>query len=240
MNVSVSPSLGRVFEDRFETLAAITDTPGKLSRLYLTPAFRQACDQVALWMREAGMTAWIDAVGNVVGRYEGSEPGQPTFLLGSHIDTIIDAGKYDGILGVLAAMTAVHALHDAGLRLPFAIEVYAFANEEGIRFPTNLTGSRAVAGTFDPATFDVKDAEGVSLFEALQSFGSDPEGWPNVSRCGDDLIGYLELHIEQGPVLEAENLPLGIVSAINGGCRYTVDAEGRGGSCRNRSHDASP
>lgn len=229
MNVSVPPSLGRTLEDRFETLAAMTDTPGRLSRLYLSLAFRQACDQVALWMEMAGMTARIDPVGNVIGRYEGSAPEQPTLLLGSHIDTIIDAGKYDGMLGVLAAIAAVQALNDADMRLPFAIEVYAFANEEGVRFPANLTGSRAVAGAFDPATLEAKDEDGVSLGQALRSFGGDPEAWPSAARAAGDLIGYLELHIEQGPVLEAEALPLGIVTAINGGCRSTVQVTGEAG-----------
>ena len=141
MIASVHPSLGRVLDERFAALAALTDKPGELNRLYLSPAFREACDQVAVWMKEAGMTAWVDAVGNVVGRYEGQRPDLPTLLLGSHIDTVRDAGKYDGTLGVLAAIACVQALHDNGTRLPFAIEVYVFGNEEGVRFPTILTGS---------------------------------------------------------------------------------------------------
>jgi len=220
---------GQVLNNRLEVLASITDTPGQLTRLYLSPAFRAAADQVVLWMKEAGMTARIDAVGNVVGRYEGERPGLPTFLLGSHIDTVRDAGKYDGTLGVLSAIACVQALKDADKRLPFAIEVYAFANEEGVRFPANLTGSRAVAGTFDPVTLDAKDTDGVSVSEALHAFGGSPENWPDVARRSDDLIGYLELHIEQGPVLETEDLPLGIVTAINGGRRYRVQVTGEAG-----------
>ena len=175
------------------------------------------------------MTAWIDAVGNVVGRYEGARPDLPTLLLGSHIDTVRDAGKYDGTLGVLAAIACVQALHDSGTRLPFAIEVYVFGNEEGVRFPTILTGSRAVAGTLDPATLEAKDADGVSVREALIAIGCDPDAWPEASRGRENLLGFLELHIEQGPVLEAENLPVGVVTAINGACRYRVQVTGEAG-----------
>ncbi|MGI9437452.1 MAG: allantoate amidohydrolase [Geminicoccaceae bacterium] len=226
---SLPDTLGPVLNDRLEVLAGITDKPGQLTRLYLSPAFRQACDQVVVWMEQAGMIAWIDAVGNVVGRYEGAGPDLPTLLLGSHIDTVRDAGKYDGPLGVLAAIACVQALHAASKRLPFAIEVYVFGNEEGVRFPTILTGSRAVAGTLDMATLEARDADGISVREALIAIGCDPENVPAVARQRDDLLGFLELHIEQGPVLEAEDLPLGIVTAINGACRYRVRVTGEAG-----------
>ncbi len=220
---------GKVLNDRLEALASLTDTPGQLTRLYLSPAFREAADQVALWMKQAGMTARIDAVGNVVGRYEGEGAEASAILLGSHIDTVRNAGKYDGTLGVLASIACVQALHDAGKRLPFAIEVYAFANEEGVRFPTILTGSRAVAGRFDPTTLDTKDATGVRLRDALTAMGCDPEAWTESAKRQDDVLGFLELHIEQGPVLEAEDLPLGIVTAINGAYRYRVQVTGEAG-----------
>ncbi len=229
MTVAVGDKLGQVLNDRLEALAAMTDQPGQLTRLYLSPAYRRGCDQVVQWMEQAGMTAWIDAVGNVVGRYEGLSADLPTLLLGSHIDTVRDAGKYDGSLGVLAAIACVQALSDAGTRLPFAIEIYVFGNEEGVRFPTILTGSRAVAGTLDPVTLDAKDADGKSLRDALLAIGCDADAWPEVARRRDDLLGFLELHIEQGPVLEAENLPLGIVTAINGASRYRVRVMGEAG-----------
>ncbi|MGI9492041.1 MAG: allantoate amidohydrolase [Geminicoccaceae bacterium] len=229
MTPALPSLLGRTLDDRFEALAAMTDRPDQFTRLYLSPAFRQACDQVAAWMKQAGMSAKIDAVGNVIGRYEGSGTGLPTLLLGSHIDTVRDAGKYDGTLGVLAAIACVQALHDAGKRLPFAIEVHVFGNEEGVRFPTILTGSRAIAGTLDPSTLDAKDPDGISVREALKTIGCDADAWPDVARSRDDLLGYLELHIEQGPVLEAEDLPLGIVTAINGACRYRVQVTGEAG-----------
>ena len=225
----ISPALGDQLNNRFEALAAMSDKAGEFTRLYLSPAFRQACDQVAAWMGQAGMSAEVDAVGNVIGRYEGATPNLPALLLGSHIDTVRDAGKYDGTLGVLAAIACVQALHDAGTRLPFAIEVHVFGNEEGVRFPTILTGSRAVAGTLDPATLGITDADGVSIREALKMIGCNADAWPDVVRRSDDILGFLELHIEQGPVLEAEDLPLGIVTAINGACRYRVQVTGEAG-----------
>ena len=229
MTAFIPDTLGERLDARFETLAAMTDKPGEFTRLYLTPAFRTACDQVAAWMEEAGMSAGIDAVGNVIGRYEGAGPDLPALLLGSHVDTVRDAGKYDGTLGVLAAIACVQALNEAGQRLPFAIEVHVYGNEEGVRFPTILTGSRAVAGTLDPETLEARDADGVSLREAARSIGCDPEAWPATARTPEDVLGFLELHIEQGPVLEAEDLPLGIVTAINGACRYRVKVDGEAG-----------
>lgn len=229
MSASIPDTLGRKLEDRLETLAEITDKPGELTRLYSTPAFRRACDQVVRWMEDAGMTAWIDAVGNVVGRYEGASSDLPTLLLGSHIDTVRNAGKYDGMLGVLAAIACVQALHDSDEHLPYAIEVWVFANEEGVRFPTILTGSRAAAGTLDRATLEAKDADGISVREALVAIGCDPENLSTIAKQGENLLGFLELHIEQGPVLEAEDLPLGIVTAINGGCRYRIQVTGEAG-----------
>jgi allantoate deiminase len=193
---------GDLASDRLEALAGFTEEPGRLTRLYLTPAHKAAALQVLAWMREAGMKTRIDAVGNVIGRYEGVEPGLPALLIGSHIDTVRNAGKYDGNLGVVAAISAVAALHRRFERLPFAVEVLAFGDEEGVRFPVTLNGSRAVAGTFDPAALDVRDSDGVSLREALEQFGCDPAGIPDAARRVDDVLGYVEVHIEQGPVLE--------------------------------------
>jgi allantoate deiminase len=214
---------------RLDALAGFTETPGRLTRLYLTPEHKAAALQVRAWMEEAGMTAHTDAVGNVVGRYEGGEPDAPTLLMGSHIDTVRDAGKYDGNLGVIAAIQAIAELHARGERLPFAVEVLAFGDEEGVRFPVTLTGSRAVAGILDPAALDARDAGGVSVREALQRFGCNPFEIPDVPRRKEDVLGYVELHIEQGPVLEAEDLPVGVVTAIAGASRFTVDVAGVAG-----------
>ncbi len=221
--------LGAAVMARLEALAGHTDEPDKLTRLYLSPAHKTAAAQVMIWMEQAGMTTRIDAVANVVGRYEGTRPGLPALLLGSHIDTVRDAGKYDGNLGVLAAIACVETLHTEGVRLPFAIEVLAFGDEEGVRFPTTLIGSRAVAGTLDPQALEARDADGVSVGEALAAFGCNPAELPAAAPGRAGILGYIELHIEQGPVLEAEDLPVGIVTAINGASRAEVQVCGEAG-----------
>ena len=153
------PALGETVMRRLDELARFSSDAGALTRLYLTPQHKAAALQVMAWMREAGMAASIDAVGNTVGRYEAAGgPGAPALLLGSHIDTVRNAGRYDGNLGVVVAIEAVAALHARGERLPFAVEVIAFGDEEGVRFPITLTGSHAVAGTFDPAALAAEDA----------------------------------------------------------------------------------
>ncbi len=214
---------------RLDQLARFSSEPGRLTRLYLTPQHAAAAAQVAAWMRQAGMTAGIDAAGTVTGRYEGRAAGAPALLIGSHIDTVRDAGKYDGALGVVVAIQAVAELHARGERLPYAIEVLAFGDEEGVRFPVTLTGSRAAAGAFDPAALDAADDDGVTMREALLAFGCDPLGIPGLARRRAGVLGYLEVHIEQGPVLEAEGAPLGIVTAINGASRFRVEVAGVAG-----------
>jgi allantoate deiminase len=227
MPESLSP--GRKVFDRLDELARFTDEPGQLTRLYLSPSHKAASLQVRDWMAAAGMEVRVDAVGNVVGRYEGTDPGRPVLLIGSHIDTVRNAGKYDGNFGVIAAIAAVADLHGRGERLPYAIEVLAFGDEEGVRFPVTLTGSRAVAGTLDPAALDARDADGISVREALQQFGCDPADASTVARRSEDVAAYVELHIEQGPVLQAEDLPVGVVTAINGASRFTIEVSGTAG-----------
>jgi allantoate deiminase len=220
---------GEALLARLDDLARFTDEPGALTRLYLSPAHKAATRQVAAWMEEAGMAAAVDPVGNVAGRYEGERPGLPAVLLGSHIDTVRNAGRYDGNLGVLAAIQAVAELNAKAERLPFAIEVLAFGDEEGVRFPTALAGSRAVAGTFDPATLDARDEDGVTVRDALSAFGCDPAAIPGIARRPGQAFAYVEVHIEQGPVLEAEDLPVGVVTAINGASRFKVEVTGEAG-----------
>jgi allantoate deiminase len=220
---------GRKVFDRLDELARFTDEPGQLTRLYLSPSHKAASLQVRDWMAAAGMEVRVDAVGNVVGRYEGTDPDRPVLLIGSHIDTVRNAGKYDGNFGVIAAIAAVAELHGRGERLPYAIEVLAFGDEEGVRFPVTLTGSRAVAGTLDPAALDARDADGISVREALQQFGCDPADASTVARRREDVAAYVELHIEQGPVLQAEDLPVGVVTAINGASRFTIEVSGTAG-----------
>lgn len=226
---SQSLSYGRMVMERIEALARFSSEPGKLTRLYLTPEYKAAVLQVKEWMEQAGMSAHMDAIGNIVGRYEGNSPDLPALILGSHLDTVPDAGKYDGILGVIAAIACVEALHQAGERLPFAIEVIGFGDEEGVRFPTSMSGSRAVAGLFDPTTLERCDANGVSLRQALHRFGLEPMHIGAIARQPEQVLGYVELHIEQGPVLDAAGCPLGIVSSIAGATRFAVEITGMAG-----------
>jgi allantoate deiminase len=215
--------------DRCEALARCTEQPDGLTRLFLTPQQQAAGGLVMGWMREAGMTTRVDAVGNVVGRWEGARPGLPCLMLGSHLDTVRDAGRYDGVLGVVTAIECVAALHARGTRLPFAIEVIGFADAEGVRFSAPLLGSRAVAGTFDPGVLDRIDVSGVTMREALLQAGHDPARIDTAARAPDDVLAYVELHVEQGPVLEAEGLPVGVVTAISGGDRFEVEITGVAG-----------
>ena len=220
---------GQALLDRLAELALCSDEPGALTRLYLSPAHRAAAVLVQGWMRQAGMRTEIDAAGSVVGRYEGASPGAPALLLGSHIDTVRDAGLYDGNLGVLAAIAAVGSLLAAGTRLHHAIEVIAFGDEEGVRFPATLTGSRAIAGALDEAALDARDDDGIAMRDALAAFGGDPARAVRIGRDPTRTLGYVELHIEQGPVLERAGLPVGIVSAISGASRFAVTVTGEAG-----------
>jgi allantoate deiminase len=220
---------GETIVERIKQLAAITDEPGKLTRLYLGPAHKRAIEQVKVWMRAAGMTVRVDAVGTVVGHYRGETAGAPALLLGSHIDTVRNAGHYDGTLGVLAALAAVESLHAAGKRLPFAIEVLAFGDEEGVRFAGTLTGSRTLAGRFDPKVLNEVDRDGITRRQALADFGCDVSKIAAEARDPKQVLGYIEVHIEQGPVLEIENRPVGVVTAISGASRGKVTVTGVGG-----------
>jgi allantoate deiminase len=197
--------------------------------VFLSPESRAANALVLGWMREAGLQTRLDPIGNVVGRYEGERPAAPALLLGSHLDTVRDAGKYDGMLGVVSAIECVHALNTSRKRFPFAIEVIGFGDEEGVRFGATLLGSRAVAGTFDEKVLQAKDKDGIPLSDALRTFGLDPARIKDAARRRQGVLAYAELHIEQGPVLEAEELPVGVVTAINGFSRLRVTLRGTAG-----------
>ena len=221
-------SADRILE-RCESLAQHSELPGGLTRVFLSPQARAAGDKVLGWMREAGMQAKLDAIGNANGRYEAERPGLPCLMLGSHLDTVRDAGKYDGMLGVICAIECVNLLNSKNKRLPFAIEVIGFGDEEGVRFGTTLLGSRAVAGIFDSNALSAKDSSGKTMADALREFGLDPRGIPKIARKKGDVLAYAELHIEQGPVLEAEGLAVGVVTAINGFSRLRVTLRGAAG-----------
>ena len=221
--------LGEAIAARLIELAAVSDEPGRLTRLYLGPGHRKAADLVAGWMREAGMAVRIDAAGNVVGRLKARDGGSRTLMLGSHIDTVRDAGRFDGALGVVTAIEVVKAAFKSGKRFPFAIEVIAFGDEEGVRFASTLGGAKALAGRFDMKALDEIGEDGVSRRHALVAFGCDPSRLREEALSPDHALGYVEVHIEQGPVLEKEGLPVGIVTAIDGITRGFVDVEGVAG-----------
>ena len=184
---------------------------------------------LAQYMQEAGLSVRLDAAGTLVGRREGATADARTLLIGSHIDSVRNAGSFDGPLGIVLGIEALEILRARGARSPFAVEVLAFGDEEGVRFPTTLTGSRALAGAFDPAALDSADAQGVSRREALAAFGCDPARIGAEARDPARTLGYVEVHIEQGPVLEQRGLALGVVTAINGASRGEILVTGEAG-----------
>jgi len=206
-----------------------SEVEGQLVRRFLTPAHRAALDSLRLWMTEAGMSVRMDAAANLIGRYEGATPNAPALMVGSHIDTVRNGGRYDGALGVMLGVDVVEALNLAGRRRPFAIEVIAFGDEEGSRFPASMTCSRAVAGTIDASVLATCDAEGVSLADAFAAFGLSATDLAQAARKPIDVLAFLEPHIEQGPVLEAEDLSLGVVVAIAAQKRLMVKIIGAAG-----------
>jgi hydantoinase/carbamoylase family amidase len=225
--LDVDLAAGRRLMARLEAFADFTDEPRRLTRLFLSEAHRRAALAFIGWCSEARLEAKIDAAGNVVARYEGKRAGAPALMLGSHIDTVRDAGLYDGNYGALAALAVVERLNARDERLDHAVEIVAFGDEEGVRFRTTLTGSRALAGNYPQDVLDQKDAQGVLMRDALLAFGGDPERAGSIRR--PDVAAFVEAHIEQGPALEAEGLPLGVVTAINGATRLEVVVDGLAG-----------
>jgi N-carbamoyl-L-amino-acid hydrolase len=227
-----TPALGEQVWDQLERLAAFSDPgfaeQGQLTVTYLTEAHRSAAARIAQDMRDAGFDeVAIDAVGNVVGRYAGTD-GRPALLTGSHYDTVRNGGKYDGRLGIYVPLACVRELSRAGRRLPFALEVVAFAEEEGQRYKATFLGSGALTGAFDPAWLQQKDADGISMREAMHHAGL-PGELPAIGALRRDpsrYLGFVEVHIEQGPVLNELDLPLGIVTSINGSVRYACEVIG--------------
>jgi allantoate deiminase len=234
MTVLDTERLGRRAEAMLEELAAISEDPDRLTRRFLTPEHKRAAHLVAQWMAEAGMETAEDALGTVRGHYgrQGETPGAnavPRLLIGSHIDTVINAGKYDGMLGVVAGILAVEHFRDAGKRFPFAVDVLAFGDEEGVRFPTVLSSSAAVAGRFEDRWLAGADRDGVTLDEAMRGYGLDPAAIPSAAMRKDEALAYVEIHIEQGPVLEHDDQPLGVVTSIAGQNRTRVTVSGMAG-----------
>ncbi|WP_062317807.1 allantoate amidohydrolase [Demequina maris] len=214
---------------RCDVLAGISSMEGGIERVYLSPEHARANAQVAEWIEAAGMRAWQDEAGNARGSYPGEGPHAPVLLLGSHLDTVPDAGRYDGILGVMIAIAVVERLSEHGVRPPFGLEVLGFADEEGVRFGRTLLGSFAVAGTFDEEWLDLTDDDGVTMRDAYSAFGLDPDRVTAAALDPAAVIGYLEAHIEQGPLLLDAGRPLGVVSGIMGAKRFDLVMEGQAG-----------
>ena len=209
-----------------EALSAFSDDPDNLTCAYMTDAHQRTADQLMAWMAEAGMDVSRDAVGNVVGRYASDMPGARTLMTGSHYDTVRNGGKYDGRLGILLPIAIVRHLNERGERLPFHLEVLGFAEEEGVRFKSTFLGSNALTGHFDMALLDQTDNDGVTMRSALTAAGHDPAAIPAIARNAAELLGFVEVHIEQGPVLLERDLALGVVTAIAGSSRFLLELSG--------------
>jgi N-carbamoyl-L-amino-acid hydrolase len=225
------PVLGNEVWDWHESLARHSDPGyaehGQLTVTYLTDAHRACAQRISHWMRDCGFDeVEIDAVGNVVGKYHAAASGAKTLMTGSHYDTVRNGGKYDGRLGIFVPMACVRELHRSGKRMPFAIEVVGFAEEEGQRYKATFLGSGALIGHFNPAWLEQQDADGVTLRAAMEGAGLCIADIPKLQRDPAQYLGFIEVHIEQGPVLSELDLPLGVVTSINGGVRYVGEMLG--------------
>jgi allantoate deiminase len=214
---------------RCDALSRESERPGRLTRTFLSPPMRRVHELVSAWMTEAGMRVRLDQAANLIGRRpaDGDRDDAPTVLIGSHLDTVPDAGKYDGVLGVLLGVATVRALDSHPL--PFAVEVIGFSEEEGVRYRTPYLGSLALCGRFDPAYLELLDDDGVTMSDAFLGFGLDPGQIAGAASPPGRVAAYLEAHIEQGPVLESWGSPVGVVSAIAGQSRLWITFEGQAG-----------
>ncbi|MEM9417542.1 MAG: Zn-dependent hydrolase [Planctomycetota bacterium] len=247
-------ALAKRVMQRCDHLSGHTQEPGRITRLYLSPAIRAIHVDLSAWMREIGMDVRIDAAGNLVGRLAAAPdtPAEPTLydkssdetqvldaiqpdvprpvlLLGSHIDTVPNAGKYDGLLGVIVALAVAERLQELQQQLPFDLDVVAFSEEEGVRFSKPYLGSAAIAGRFDPAWLNRRDNRGQTMHSVITEFGLDPTEISNAAYNPQQVLGFIEMHVEQGPVLERLNKPVGVVNAIAGQSRLILRFSGQAG-----------
>lgn len=214
---------------RCDELALYSQQEDCIDRRYLTKQHKSANEQVATWMQQAGMNTWQDEAGNQWGGYKSETPEAKTLVFGSHLDTVPNSGKYDGILGVLLPISFIHYCSDHNIQLPFNLEVVGFADEEGSRFGTTLLGSRAVAGSWLDKWASLKDSADICLAQAMRDFGLDINKVGNAARSKEELLAFVEVHIEQGPVLESKGLSVGVVSAIAGARRFEISVKGNAG-----------
>ncbi|WP_293777274.1 allantoate amidohydrolase [uncultured Oxalicibacterium sp.] len=230
-----APEIAAEIMQRLQELARHTEQPGMMTRTYLTPAHTAAAAQIGAWMQEAGMHVRRDAVGNVIGHYAAcssinneAQPA-PILMTGSHFDTVRNGGVYDGLLGIVLPISCVAAWHKAGVRFPFAIEIVAFSEEEGVRFKAPMLGSRAIAGTFRHSVLEHTDEHGISMQDAMRAAGFDPTTIDASAAKRGSIAAFIEVHIEQGPVLLNAGLPLGVVTAISGATRFMLELQGTAG-----------
>jgi allantoate deiminase len=232
--------LAKTVMQRCEVLAAFTETPGMLTRTFLSDPMHGVHASIREWMTQAGLQVRVDAVGNIIGRKVSHVKDAKVLLMGSHLDTVKNAGKYDGILGVLIALALAETLVDK--QLPFHLDVIGFSEEEGVRFGVPFIGSKAIAGTFDTSLLELNDANGISVSEAIGAFGLNPDTISEAAYNPENVLGYLEAHIEQGLRLAATGAALGVVSAIVGASRAKISFFGSAGhagtSPMNLRHDA--
>lgn len=215
--------------EKIDALARFSEHEDYLTRRSLTEEHLRANELVGWWMREIGMQVHTDAAGNIIGRLDCSEKtDEPALLIGSHLDTVRNAGRYDGMLGVVLPIVCLQHLQNTGVTLPYPVEIVGFCDEEGVRFPSTLIGSRAIAGTLKPAVLQETDDENISVAEALGAFGASGN-IASAARTSSQLLGFVECHIEQGPVLEKEDLPVGVVTAISGASRFRITVTGKAG-----------
>ncbi|UFH52428.1 allantoate amidohydrolase [Spirosoma sp. KNUC1025] len=215
--------------NRINELASISEDAVSVTRTFGTDAFRQGSQLVQYWMQDAGLQTRVDAIGNVRGRLVSPDSRAKTFVIASHIDTVVNAGKFDGPLGVIMGIDLVEQLIRSKTPLPFHIELIAFSDEEGVRFHTTYLGSKVVAGSFDTTLLDKKDASGITLREVIQTMGGDVDQLKTDAILPDDWLGYFEIHIEQGPVLYERNVPVAVVTAIAGQKRVEITFAGMAG-----------
>ena len=212
-----------------EVLAGFTEDAPRVTRTYLSAEHKQAGAYLIELMCDAGMQAGFDALGNIVGRYHAADANAPVVMTGSHQDSVRNAGKYDGLYGILSPIACVADLNTRGKRLPYTLEVVGFGDEEGVRFGATLIGSKAMAGMFDPTWLDKTDASGVTMRQAITDFGGDAIAWAGLDRRGKNVIAFVESHIEQGPVLLNAGLSMGVVTAIAGATRLRASVTGLAG-----------
>ncbi|MCW3112971.1 MAG: allantoate amidohydrolase [Segetibacter sp.] len=214
---------------RINDLAGISEDPKGITRTFGTAAFVEGRDKVADWIKEAGLETRIDSIGNVRGKLSCSQPNAKTFVIASHIDTVVNAGKWDGPLGVIMGLDLVEQLIQTEAELPFNIELIAFSDEEGVRFHTTYLGSKVVTGSFDKHLLGKKDASGIMLKEAIATMGCNISDLQKDAIEADTWLGYFEIHIEQGPVLYERNIPAAVVTSIAGQRRIEITFEGMAG-----------